>query len=151
MVQCRDSIRMALTHMKTNIIKRLGYAGLIPFVASAAGHLSGLPTAQIGVLYGAIILSFLGGIQWGTGLRGHLDDSDPTYRIVVSVVPSIIAFAAVLMAPPYSVVLLLGGFVGQWRYDRAHSDTVNWPPWFLDLRTHLSIGALVCLGLLLVP
>lgn len=137
--------------MNIQRIRFLGYAGLIPFFASAAGHLAGLPTAQIGVIYGALILSFLGGIQWGSGLRGHLDESDTTRRIGVSVVPSLIGFAALLVAMPFSVVMLLGGFIGQWRFDLARAEQVGWPDWFIQLRTHLTIGALISLGLLLVP
>ena len=45
----------------------LGLGGLVPFVAAALGAwLTGDGRwAFGGLLYGAIILSFLGGIQWG--------------------------------------------------------------------------------------
>ncbi len=136
--------------MNIRLIKVLGYAGLLPFAAAAIGHLAGLPMAQVGVVYGALILSFLGGIQWGSGLRGHVDQSDPTHRIAVSVVPSLIGFTALLL-PPFAVFILLGGFGGQWVYDRRHADSVDWPEWFLQLRGHLSLGAMIGLALLLVP
>ena len=50
--------------------KLLGYAGALPFGGCAlAGvldiQLAGLQTASLLLGYGAIILSFLGGLQWG--------------------------------------------------------------------------------------
>lgn len=123
----------------------LGYLGLIPFFAAALGHVLGAPTAALGLAYGAVILSFLGGIHWGAALLAPQEGT--ARRYVASVVPSLIGWMALWMPMPFAVFVLLGGFLGQWLYDRQAM--VLWPDDFLKLRTHLTIGASSGLGLLI--
>ncbi len=125
----------------------LGYAGLVPFAAAALGHLAGLPVDRLGLAYGAIILSFLGGIQWGSTL--HAADFQRE-RLVASIVPSLVAWAALLMAQPFASTMLIGGLAGQWLFDRRMAERAGWSDAFMTLRTHLSLGAGLSLGVLLV-
>lgn len=87
----------------------LAYAGLLPFVIGALliwivrrdvqGHVSlGLSA------YAGVIVSFLGGIHWGFGIRSPQPDSG---RFVWAIVPSLIAWPAILM-PPHAALVLHG-------------------------------------------
>ena len=78
----------------------LGGFGLLPFVVGAV--LSNITvTADFGhwfiIGYGAIILSFLGGIQWGVALSARRPGS---VAYVVSIVISLVGWAATFLAPP---------------------------------------------------
>jgi hypothetical protein len=57
-------------------------------------------------------------------------------------------WAALILPPPYAQALLLGGFGGQWLYDHKHAFESRWPEGFVELRTHLTLGA--CLAILLM-
>ena len=134
--------------MNLQTAKWLGYAGLIPFFAAAIGHSAGLPTRPLGLAYAAVILSFLGGIQWGTALLAPVDYGARSRRFVASVMPSLMAWVALILPSPFAQALLLGGFGGQWLYDQKHALESNWPPGFVELRTHLTLGAILAVALM---
>ncbi len=91
--------------------RQLAYAGLFPFVAGAAliwivradakHHVEAALSA-----YAALILSFLGGIHWGFGIRSRQDD---LARFGWAVVPSLVAWVAVLM--PSNAALVIHGLM----------------------------------------
>ena len=93
-------------------INRLGYAGLIPFILLAAlmwlidAEL--LPFVAIALSgYAATIVSFLGGVHWGIGfMKG---EATPQFHFVWGVVPSLIAWLALIM--PANAALPLFGLV----------------------------------------
>lgn len=89
----------------------LSLAGLVPFVAGAAMLLSGVRISVIDdparalLGYGAVILSFLGGVRWGFALR----ISDPglqTRAFVIAVSPAIIAWLLLLLPTLMGLVML---------------------------------------------
>ncbi len=91
---------------------RLGYAGLLPFVVGAAllwivrpdAH----PYVAVGLsAYAGAIVSFLGGIHWGLGMRAQ--PADPS-RFGWGVVPSLVAWVAMVM-PAYAGLVLLGAML----------------------------------------
>ena len=88
----------------------LGHLGLLPFVLGAALVWMGLaPDLHAFVTlalsaYAAIIVSFLGGIHWGLAFRLS---APPASLIIWGVVPSLVAWLAVLM-PPYAGLALHG-------------------------------------------
>ena len=91
-------------------ITRLGYAGLVPFVLLAAlmwlvdSELLPFVAIALGG-YAAAIVSFLGGVHWGIGfMKG---EAAPRFHFVWGVVPSLIAWLA-LMMPAYAALPLLG-------------------------------------------
>ena len=91
-------------------IDQLGYAGLLPFAGLAtllwlvrADLLPFLATALTG--YAAVIASFLGGIHWGIGFLQA--PGAPRFHFVWGVVPSLLAWLALLM-PAYAALPLLG-------------------------------------------
>jgi hypothetical protein len=91
---------------------RLGYAGLLPFVLGAAlvwlVHPEAHAYATLGLAgYAAVILSFLGGIHWGLAMR---EPAPPTPVLLWGVVPSLVAWPAVLM-PAYAGLVVLGAML----------------------------------------
>jgi Protein of unknown function (DUF3429) len=92
------------------LIERLGYAGLIPFVVLAFFMWIVTPEAHPFVAialcaYGATIAAFLGGIHWGIGLRHNAPQRK--LHMVWGVIPSLVAWIAVIM-PAYAGLPLLG-------------------------------------------
>ncbi len=88
--------------------RRLGYAGLVPFVAGALlvwlVHADVRMEVAFGLAaYAALIASFLGGIHWGLAFR-HTEP--PTAWLGWGVVPSLLAWPAVIMPPGAGLVIL---------------------------------------------
>ena len=126
----------------------LGYLGLIPFVVGGALALTGEPATRDVALraviaYGAVIVSFLGGIHWGLALRAGADRA--TRLLLVSVIPSLTGWLAVLLTPGTGLQVLIGTFVFVWFYERATLWQSDFPAWFVRLRTHLTAVALIVL------
>lgn len=86
----------------------LGIGGLVPFIGCGLGAMGGgsgsgqLLSALIG--YGAVILSFLGGIQWGLALPASRSPRQQ-WRLALGVVPSLVGWGALLLT------LVLPGWV----------------------------------------
>ena len=91
-------------------VNRLGYAGLIPFVLLTAlmwlVDAELLPFVAVALSgYAGAIVSFLGGVHWGIGfMKG---EATPQFHFVWGVVPSLIAWLA-LMMPAYAALPLFG-------------------------------------------
>ena len=128
----------------------LGLAGLLPFwlpllLLHGDTELR-VPSRAllIQMAYGAIILSFLGGIRWGAALklpRGPLQST----LFVLSVLPSLLGFVALLLPVTVGLVVLIGGFLvqGVWDVQSAQQDEL--PPWYATLRAMLTTGAILAL------
>jgi hypothetical protein len=126
--------------------KLLGYAGVLPFVAFALAHfLGGVEVSGHALrgflVYSALILSFLGGIRWGVATRF---DRLPASALIISVLPSLWAFACLLWPDPNVAVWgLLSGFVvlglADWLLPAAGIAT-----WMTDLRARLSAAVVTC-------
>ena len=132
----------------STLLKRLGYAGLLPFVGLAAllwlvkPELHATVTLAL-TAYAALIASFLGGLHWGVAfLKG---DKTPLFHCVWGVTPSLVAWVALLL-PAYAGLPLLGLLLMAC-YAVDHR---TWPPLglghWLPLRLHLTLVAtLSCL------
>jgi len=127
----------------------LGYGGLIPFVALAAALAwdGGWREAAQWLLagYGAVILAFLGAVHWGRAIAGAASRFAVATQLIVGVLPALAGWVALALPLPAGLSLLALGFAGIWAFDQA-----AWQPqpelhWYRQLRTHLSIGAVVCL------
>jgi hypothetical protein len=129
----------------------LGYLGLIPFVAGAALALTGDPAVRdlairAVIAYGAVIASFVGAIHWGVALTAA--DARAGTLYVVSVLPSLVAWLALLFKPATGLLLLIAAFVLLWLYERATLWSNVFPGWFATLRTRLTAVAVTILALL---
>lgn len=128
------------------------WAGVVPFVAAALGAVSPdlRSWATLGfIAYGACILSFLGGLRWGRGLV----KSERAAPWAGSVWSSLVATAAIVLAPSRPVValgLLTVGFAAMGWQDVGDA---GWPPDFRRLRRRLSfvvVGLHLALSALLL-
>lgn len=123
--------------------RRLGYLGLIPFVTGAAAVCTGHAPAAHGLAaYAATIASFLGAIHWGLTMR----EAQPNNAALAwGVMPSLIAWVALLLPTAAGLYLLAGLLLVCWGVDRrvyARSGLGTW----MSLRTPLTVVAtLSCL------
>jgi hypothetical protein len=80
----------------------LGIVGVIPFVicglGSVATNFIGAQIAiQLLLAYGAVVLSFLGGIHWGVSLA---TDEGTRQRLTLGVLPSLLGWLTLAWAWP---------------------------------------------------
>ena len=141
------------------MVRRLAWfltlAGVVPFVLATGALFASdassvrVPAITALVTYSAVILSFLGGIEWGLAIR---DDSgnEATRAIALglSTVSSLAAWAVLwLPSATWQVGAALGLFVTVWAADQWMASRGLLPAWFVDLRT--AISALVAATLAL--
>jgi Protein of unknown function (DUF3429) len=133
-----------------HVVRWLGYGGLLPFVALAGAawvdqNHSGLWRDAL-INYGAVILSFVGALHWGFAMsQSDMTTNQRTHSFVWSVVPSLLAWVALLMTPKYAVMLLVAGFLSHFWQDRRLVQRVNLPAWYLPLRSRLTFAAVLSL------
>ncbi len=128
----------------------LGYGGLIPFLVLAPASLldarHGLAWSDALYAYGAVILSFVCALHWGFAMSlPGLTDSRRVRTMLWSVVPSLIAWPALLLVPMEAAALLVSGFVLHYLQDRRLARHAALPAWYLPLRLQLTVVA--CLSL----
>ncbi len=131
----------------------LGLAGLIPFIVLAIQVATNLPLGAAMTLpartaladYGAIILSFLGGIQWGLAVTSA-DRSDAWRRYAFSVLPPLLACAGLWLGGRHGLTTLAVG-VGVWGvYELWSTGLGEAPQWYGRLRLILTIVATAALA-----
>ena len=132
----------------------LALAGLLPFAALAIAIAllgSGHPLQQALLdairTYGAVILSFLGGIRWGFALRET--PADPK-GIGLSVLPSIVGWLALFLPPTASLGILLLAFCAQGAWDSLAIHGGKGPAWFAGIRIALTLLVALCLAIALI-
>ncbi|MFP4137731.1 MAG: DUF3429 domain-containing protein [Halomonas sp.] len=130
----------------------LGLAGLLPFLASAAAAWLAPIAWQVVAInaflyYAAVILSFLGGIQWGVAISLEAAGS-PGFRarLVLSMAPSLIAWPALLLHPFTGAWVLALGFVVVRLHELGRDSRELLPDWFQSLRNVLTAVVLACHG-----
>ena len=124
----------------------LGLAGLIPFLWSAATHLSPALSAwagqflspmflgaYVGLTYGTVILSFMSGVLWGFATR-----TEGWLPYALSVVPALWCFFTVTDGTEASSILLIAGFLGLLLLDATFSAQGLTPRWWMRLRLPLT-------------
>ena len=125
----------------------LGHAGLLPFVLGAllvwvglAPDLHAFVTLALSA-YAGLIVSFLGGIHWGLAFR---HSAPPASLFIWGVVPSLVAWLAVIM-PPYAGLVVHGTMlVVCYGVDRRVYPAQGIAHW-LTLRFRLSaVASLAC-------
>ncbi|MBM3387248.1 MAG: DUF3429 domain-containing protein [Betaproteobacteria bacterium] len=126
------------------LIRRLSLAGLIPFVFLAlclwvVGEDLHPYVALSMQAYGGVIVSFLGGIHWGVGLRNAITQPNaPPLHFSWGVLPPILAWIGVMM-PAFAGLPLLGFvLIGCYLVDRKSWPAAGLAPW-LPMRLQLTI------------
>ncbi|MFP8966199.1 DUF3429 domain-containing protein [Pokkaliibacter sp. CJK22405] len=136
-----ESHKPKSTEVASDLASQLGYLGLLPFLGSVLATLVGVDismTLQAFLVYGAVILSFLGGIHWGWMMNKSLPE--PQIRLKLAMAPSLLGWIALLLPPLAGIALLALGFIGWWAYEsRLPAER-----WYRDLRKRLSFVVLGC-------
>jgi hypothetical protein len=132
------------------LISRLSYAGMAPFVLLAfllwlvdADLHPFIALAMAG--YGAVIVSFLGGIHWGIGFRNAITSHNaPPVHFVWGVIAPLLAWVAIMM-PPFAGLPLLGAvLIACYFMDRRTWPAAGLGVW-MTLRLQLTaVSALSC-------
>ncbi|MCC6517607.1 MAG: DUF3429 domain-containing protein [Tabrizicola sp.] len=136
----------------------LGLAGLIPFLWSAATHLSPALSAwagqvlspmflgsYVGLTWGTVILSFMSGVLWGFATKTEGKQAAIAYTL--SVIPALWGFVMVADASDTSAIFLAAGFVGLLLLDAMFQAWGLAPRWWLRLRVMLTVVTLACLAI----
>ncbi len=128
------------------VVAWLGYGGVAPFALLCFAAMAPGPYALISyralLSYAAVILSFVGALLWGFAMT--LPGVDETRRnglFIWSVVPALVGWIALLLAPVPAAAILLLGFLVQYRMDRRLARAVTLPAWYLPLRLRLTAAA----------
>lgn len=136
------------------MVRRLAWfltlAGAVPFVLATGALFASdassvrVPAITALVTYSAVILSFLGGIEWGLAIRDDAgNEASRAIALGLSTVSSLAAWAVLwLPSATWQVGAALGLFVIVWAADQWMASRGLLPAWFVDLRT--AISALVC-------
>lgn len=134
--------------------RALGYGGLVPFVACAlimllvtdpgVRHVAG----RVLIGYGAVILSFLGGVHWGLALLGRTGRASG--MLAIGVVPSLVGWATLLVPFETAVAVQVAAFGGFWLYEHRVLGPRVVPQEYLALRRWLTLVVCASLGLALM-
>jgi hypothetical protein len=130
-------------------IKRIAWiltiAGAIPFVVATAFMFRGeahvrVPAIAALITYSAVVLSFLGGIEWGLALREEAgNEMTRAVALGLSTVPSLAAWTVLwLNGPTQQIGTAIGIFVFAWGADQYLASRGLLPTWFVDLRTAIT-------------
>lgn len=132
------------------IARALGLSGLLPLLAVVLVLFVDDDPANrrdmlgLGLLYAALILSFLGGLWWG--LAAAAQRSPPGWVWGVAVVPSLYVWVPLglvwlgLMAPAVALGIIGAGLWMALLVDRALVRLGLAPGWWMRLRVPLSLG-----------
>ena len=126
----------------------LGLAGLAPFiglslaVAIDAALPLGVDPAAALLAYGAAILSFLGGVHWGLGLR-HPAKGVRSALYVTGIVPPLSAWAGLLLGGALGLALMALGLAAHGALDYARATRFAAPRWYPRLRLLLATLATI--------
>jgi hypothetical protein len=123
----------------------LGGLGALPFIglAGAMPVLGGAPrnlAAHALVAYGATILSFLGAVHWGLAIapQTRVGKQKLAARLTLSVIPSLAAWAALLVADKTGLVILAAAVAAMLWVDIRATRAGEAPSWYPTLRIPLT-------------
>jgi hypothetical protein len=130
----------------------LGLAGLIPFVATALQIATGWPLDAkfIGPalyalqLYSAVILSFMGGVQWGLAVRDEPYGAE-WRRYGASVLPALVAWTGLWLGGRTGLLTIAIGLLLLLGYDLWTVRQGEAPRWYGRLRVGLTSTAIASL------
>jgi hypothetical protein len=129
------------------------YAGVAPFALCLLG-VGLLPdyaqrelAQRLAVAYGAVVLTFVGGVHWGLALAGRMPWRP--VRILGAVAPAWVAATAVVIGGQRGLALLVVGLGVFWLYEHRKVGA-ELPDEYLSLRRNLSLGACILLALTLM-
>lgn len=121
----------------------LGWAGTLPVIAvlaaMALGIFVGAAAEALILVYGATILAFIGGAQWGlAAANGGLGRQGQAKLLGLSVLPSLAGWLFALLGGALGAGLLAAGFLAALLIDRYVIACEAAPGWWRRLRWPLS-------------
>lgn len=130
-----------------------GLLGLLPFWGLAlstqlSSGIDPLLALMALIMYGAVILSFVGALWWGMAV--HAPATAPRAAMFLwSVIPALIGWASIMTEPTTGLRMLIAGLILQWVLDGLlmRNFPTLIPRWVFRLRTILTLGATSALGL----
>lgn len=122
-----------------------GLGGLIPFFGLAGMVMAGpeqlRTTAQLLLTqYGALILSFVGALQWGYAVQRDVQGGEAWARYGFSVLPALWALLALQFTLFTAMQMLAAGLIVSLVADKVLCRYAPLPAWFLRLRLILTAG-----------
>ncbi len=130
----------------------LSLAGALPFALNIMINQEIVPASYLSILfsnkntltYGAIILSFLSGIQWGLVISSQLT----SYKslLISSNIVTLAAWASTLLPNlSTSLILLIMGFIYQLIIDIHLGNKAFFPSWYTRLRKAVTLIVIMLL------
>ena len=123
-------------------------AVMTAFLFSSETHIR-IPAIAALVTFAAVVISYLGGIEFGLALRE--EGSGETIRALamsMSALPSLASWGVFwLPSPRQQIGAAIGLFVLVWFADLYFARRGLIPSWFVDLRTAVTVIACAILGL----
>ncbi len=134
------------------LLRWLGYGGLIPFAALAAGSLlfrdpaSRAQCLLMLQVYGLSIISFVGAISWGIALMAsHHHEALRRQLFLWSVAPSLIGCMSFMLSAFAGCLLLAATAALTLAMDMRTLSVLGLPAEWRRLRLHLTAGAITAL------
>ena len=123
--------------------------GVVPFAGGAALTWAWPPFDAIWAIdatiaYGAVILSFIGGVHWGFAASPGGRGGAVAYGL--SVLPSLIGWGCVLLPLVIAVPVLMVVFLAVLTLDRRAAVLGTAPPWWMRLRLPVTAAVVACLA-----
>ena len=136
---------------KNTLATLLSSLGAVPFVFSAIIYMfatSGSTTESwsiaLYVTYGAIILSFLGGIHWGLAISS--DQALDPALLATSTLVALLAWLSLLFSNHRLEISIIGlGFLFQLLVDYYLFKMAYYDPWFFSIRRVVSLVVFITL------
>ncbi len=136
-------------HTLTRILTYSGALPIIYFVLVqkiGGNYLPFVEPSQGLVLYSAVILSFLGGINFGFAISEDLSKKLTAYLLISSVLTAVFAFFIILVKDVnHALLLLIFGFAIQFVNDYFIKQDEIIEGWFMNLRFWATIVVIVFL------
>ncbi len=128
--------------------RAMGLAGLLPFTFGALAVCFApeirAEAASALIVYGAIVLSFLGGVRWGFAMLEGGEGSWSAYGL--SAIPSLLAWIGALTSGPEGLIILALALVLWFFAERANPPSLPLPAWYGRVRGVLTAIATVSLS-----
>ncbi|MFA1574671.1 DUF3429 domain-containing protein [Vibrio cyclitrophicus] len=149
---------MATTQTR-NTMAKLGYMGLVPFLFGLLLSLTdsqflGLSGETLFITYSVVILSFLSGILWGSGIE-NFESQSSNKALILSNVIVLVAWLSVLLGEQkefLTTLILIIGYIAVWRAERSmrEENQSEGPDGYFDMRTRLTSSVVLMHGIVML-
>ncbi|WP_122055942.1 DUF3429 domain-containing protein [Vibrio sp. Evd11] len=147
------------TTQTRNTMAKLGYMGLIPFLFGLLLSLTdsqflGQSGETLFITYSVVILSFLSGILWGSGIE-NFESQSSNKALILSNVTVLFAWLAVLLGEQkefLTTLILIIGYIAVWRAERSmrEENQSEGPDGYFDMRTRLTSSVVLMHGIVML-